>query len=258
MGKKSKKTGAASASVVIGQHIVDLRPSKKGLIVDTTCLGLGKSTWISIYNLIEAEEPEIAVVQATADSTRKSDATLKDLVDSYLHRIAAQEQILPYTDVVKWAIEEIPSINRTFCTLDGRVFGSFQPDDLRQMYHLLAPEKKYNKSFLEKFRNENDIESEPIRDWRQNPAKHKHESSGKYSTDSLCSPYCYAAVMMCRLWGLHDSSSFTIEMVPLIEAACNSDIMDWGNIMSDKLATVVLEFRNKTRVTKRFIPPILL
>jgi hypothetical protein len=77
------------------------------------------------------------------------------------------------------------SQDRTFSTRDGRIFGSFKADDLRQMYHLPEPEKKYNKAFLEKFRNENEVESEPIRDWRQNPAKHKHESSGKYSVDSL-------------------------------------------------------------------------
>jgi len=228
MGKKSKKFGTVLASAGTGQHTVDPGPSKKGLISDTTCLGLGKTTWLSIYNLIEAEEPQVTTIQATTDLTRKSDAALKDLVDSYLHRIAAQEQILPYTDVVRWAIEEIPITNKTFCTIDGRVFGSFQPDDLRQMYHLPAPEKKYNKAFLEKFRDENDIESEPIREWRQNPAKHKHGSSSKYSVDSLSSPYCYVGVMMCRIWGLHDSSNFTIEMVPLMEAACYSEIMDWG------------------------------
>ena len=44
-------------------------------------------------------------------------------------------------------------------------------------------------------------------------------------------------------------------MVPLMEAACNSEIIDWGNILSDKLATTILEFRKKTCVTKRFIPP---
>jgi len=44
-------------------------------------------------------------------------------------------------------------------------------------------------------------------------------------------------------------------MVPFIEAACNSDIMDWGNILSDKLTTMVLEFIKKSRVTERFIPP---
>ena len=107
MGKKSKKTGTASALAVTGQHIADPGPSKKGLISDTTCLGLGKTTWLSIYNLIKAEEPEVTTMQATTDTTRKSDATLKDLADSYLHRIVAREQILPYTDVVRWEIEEI-------------------------------------------------------------------------------------------------------------------------------------------------------
>lgn len=40
-----------------------------------------------------------------------------------------------------------------------------------------------------------------------------------------------------------------------MEATCNSEIMDCRNILSDKLATVVLEFKNKSRVTERFIPP---
>ena len=60
---------------------------------------------------------------------------------------------------------------------------------------------------------------------------------------------------MRRLWGLHDSANFTIEMVSLMEATCNSEIMDWATILSDKLATAVLDFRSKTRVTERLILP---
>src|SRR5271168_4574919 len=123
------------------------------------------------------------------------------------------------------------------------------------MYHLPAEEKKYNTAFLEKFRAENETESEPIRGWRQNPAKHKHESSGKYSADSLCSPYFYVGIMMCRLWGLHDSANFTIEMVPIMEAACSGEIMDWAVILSNKLAKAILDFRFNSRVIERFIPP---
>ena len=89
--------------------------------------------------------------------------------------------------------------NRTFYISDGRLFSSFQPNDLRQMYHFPEPEKKDNKAFLEKFRDENETESAPIWEWRQNPARHKHESLGKYSVDSLCSPYCYAGAMMCKI-----------------------------------------------------------
>jgi len=252
MGKKQKKVAGVIDSPAAPQLIVN---SKKGLISDTTCAGLARTTWQGTYDLLEAEKPEQVVEEATADSTKKSECTLKDLADSFLHRIAAREQMLPYTDVIKWAIEEIPITDRTFVAKDGRIFGSFKPEDLRQMYHLPMPEKVYNSAFLEKFASENEIESEPIKDWRQNPSKHKHESSGKYSVDSLCSPYCYAAIMMCRLWGLHDSAIFTIEMVPLMEAAVNSWIMDWATILSDKLALAVSEFRNQTRVSERIIPP---
>ena len=195
------------------------------------------------------------MTEATADPTRKSDSTLKDLADSFLHRIAAREQILPYTDVVRWAIEEIPIVDKTFSTRDGRIFGSFKPEHLRQMYHFPEPEKVYNKTFLEKFAADNEVESEPIQDWRQNPAKHKHESSGKYSVDSLASPYCYVGIMMCRLWGLHESANFTIEMVLLMEAAVNSIIMDWATILFDKLAIAVRDFRANSVVTERKIPP---
>lgn len=226
MGKKSKRSAAVAALAVTVQSTIDPGPSKKGLISDTTCLSLENTSWQSIYNLIEAEELETISVQAIANSTRKSEASLKDLAHSHLHQIAAREKILPYTDVVRWAVEEILVLNRTFCTVDGRAFGSFQPDDLRKMYHLPEPQKKYNKSFLEKFASENETELAPIREWRQNLARNKHESSSKYSVDSLCYPYCYVGAMMCRIWGLHDSAKFTIEMVPLMEAAVNSEVMD--------------------------------
>lgn len=94
--------------------------------------------------------------EAITGSTNKSEASLKDLADSFLHRIAAREKILPYIDVVRWVVEQILVSNRTFCTVDRRIFGSFQPDDLRKMYHFPEPKKKYNKAFLEKLVEENE------------------------------------------------------------------------------------------------------
>ena len=88
------------APTVTVQPTSDPRPSKKGLISDTTCLSLGNTSWQSIYNLIEEEDPEEASEEATANSTNKSEASLKDLANSYLQRIAAHEKVLPYTDVV--------------------------------------------------------------------------------------------------------------------------------------------------------------
>jgi len=44
-------------------------------------------------------------------------------------------------------------------------------------------------------------------------------------------------------------------MVPLMEAATSSYVMDWVNILFDKLATAILDFRFKSRKTTRIIPP---
>ena len=44
-------------------------------------------------------------------------------------------------------------------------------------------------------------------------------------------------------------------MVPLIEAAVNSYIMDWANILSDKIASKILDYRKNRFVTTRIIPP---
>ena len=40
------------------------------------------------------------------DGHISSDATLTELACSFLHRIAARPKILPYTDMVKWIIDD--------------------------------------------------------------------------------------------------------------------------------------------------------
>lgn len=60
---------------------------------------------------------------------------------------------------------------------------------------------------------------------------------------------------MCRMWGIHGSAKFTIEMVPLIEAMVNSYVTNWENILSNKLVTTILELRLNSCKTTRTIPP---
>ena len=112
-----------------------------------------------------------------------------------------------------------------FFTIDGRMFGSFTEKYIEQMYHFPESEKGYNKALLEAFAKENTIESDPMRQWRHLSTKHKHETLGMYSVDLLASPYCYDGAMMCKLFGVHDSAKFSIEMVPLMEAAISSYIV---------------------------------
>lgn len=44
-------------------------------------------------------------------------------------------------------------------------------------------------------------------------------------------------------------------MVPLIESAIHGYIMDWANILFDKMATEILEYRRRRSVVSRVIPP---
>ena len=75
-----------------------------------------------------------------------------------------------------------------------------------------------------------------------------------YYVDSLASPYCYVATMICRLLGSPNSSKFSIEMVPLIEAVVNSFVMDWATIMSEKMASQILDYRRNRYVTTIIVP----
>ena len=79
--------------------------------------------------------------------------------------------------------------NRTFVSASGTIFGSFRPEDIKEMYHLPGPHKIYNKEFIKEFAANNENQSEPIREWRRAPEKHRHKASGMYSVESLLPPY---------------------------------------------------------------------
>lgn len=228
MSKKSRKT-KAPITVEEGQ-------GKLVLISNTICQGLGKILWEGIYALLEGENPK-EIEEATSDRTDETENTLSDLASSFLHRIAARSKDLPYNHLVRWVIESINITDKAFFTADGRMFRSFKPEEVKRIYHLLNPLQHYNKSFLEAFAKENQIESDPIKQWRHFLSKHKHESSGMYSVESLASPYCYVVAMVCRLLGSPDYAIFSIEMVPLIEVMIKSFVMDWKTILSDKMAS---------------------
>jgi len=247
--KMTKKAKKEKAPVVAKEELV-----KKILISDTTYLGLGQASWESIYNFMEVEDPKEIEEETTRYGTDKLENTLKDLDYSYLHRIEARTKVLPYNDVVRWVIESINITYKTFFTIYVRMFGSFRVEDIKAMYHFLEQEKRYNKAFLE-FAKENAIELDHIRKWRNFPTKHKHESFVMYSVDSLSSPYCYVGAMMCRLFGVHDSARFSIEMVPLMETVINGYIMDWETILSDKMANQILDYRKNRFVITWVIPP---
>lgn len=79
--KMSKKYRKSKAPIVVEES-----PTKLVVILDTTCLGLGKISWEGIYTLLEAEDPMEIEEEATTDGTDKTESMLNDLASSFLHK----------------------------------------------------------------------------------------------------------------------------------------------------------------------------
>ena len=76
-----------------------------------------------------------------------------------------------------------------------------------------------------------------------------------YSTGSLTSPYCFAAAMLYRLFGKPDINKFSSEWLPLLNVVVNAIVVNWAKILSDNLATAILNYRSKRTVSQRIYPP---
>ena len=84
MGKKEKSSSSKNKEMA-------------SLYADTACnKDAGISSWEGMYNLLEYENPVGIKVVAIAGSKDTSEATLRDLACSFLHRIAARPRILPW------------------------------------------------------------------------------------------------------------------------------------------------------------------
>lgn len=126
------------------------------------------------------------------------------------------------------------------------------------MYHLPEPQVTYNAQFIKKFMAENPDLSETTKDWSEKEEPLKKDKNGMYNTGSLTSPYCFAAAMLCRLFGMPAINKFLSEWLPLTDAATNADIMDWAKILSDNLYMAVINYRSKRSLSQRVYPPFYL
>ena len=103
------------------------------------------STWETMYDLLEEEEPRPLETKVRTDGNVSSDASIFETACSFLHRIVARPKIIPYIDMVKWIIDQADILDREFKNSSQEVMGSFSPDNLQLMYHLLKPQMIYNK-----------------------------------------------------------------------------------------------------------------
>ena len=250
MGKKNRAQGSEAK-----ENMKEMVP----LYTNTTCnKDAGISTWESMYRLLEEGNPRVMKVIVVASSQRSSEASLEELACSFLHRIAAKPKILPYTDMIKWILDNAEMNNRQFKVQGHGLIRSFAAQDLKIMYHLPEPQVTYNAQFVKKFVAENPNLAETTKDWSRKEEPLKKDKNGMYNTGSLTSAYCFVAAMLCRLFAMLDINKFSSKWLPLIDAATNADIMDWAKIFSDNIYTAIINYLSKRSLSQRIYPPFYL
>jgi hypothetical protein len=146
----------------------------------------------------------------------------KIVIQVEMHKIAARPRLLPYYDMIRWALDHVDIPTRTVISEQKVMIGTFRPEHLQAMYQLPpTPNFAHNAKFLEGFKEKECKKyginlSDLIRDWVSHPAKFRADSNGIYSVSSLEPPFRYIAMMAYRLYGREDTTHFFLPWVPLI------------------------------------------
>ena len=110
-----------------------------------------------------------------ADRPAESENTPSDLVDSFLHRIAARARLLRYTYMIISVVDNIEIKDRLIKTAKNKFLGSFRAEDLQQMYKLPDAQDIYDKEFVAKFVKEKKDPFQMIQEWRRRENKFKQD-----------------------------------------------------------------------------------
>jgi hypothetical protein len=85
--------------------------------------------WTHISNVVQPE-----VINCPDDSCDSGDDDMstkyKIIAQEEMHKIATRPQILPYYDMVRWALDHVDILTRTIFNEQREAVGSFRPEHL--------------------------------------------------------------------------------------------------------------------------------
>jgi hypothetical protein len=206
-------------------------------------------SWSFVSDILQSE----LVNYSDSDDNEKDDLNTKYkiVVQSGMHRVAARPRLLPYYDMIRWALDHIDLPTRTIMNQQRVTVGTFRPEHIQTMYKLpMTSEYTYGAEFLEEFKEKECTQYDKtmpglIKDWVSRTAKFRANDQGVYSIASLEPQYKYVAMMTCRLFGREDTSHFFIAWVPLMFRVAEGCSFNWAKILSDSLANRVTEYREQ-------------
>jgi hypothetical protein len=206
--------------------------------------------WSFVSDILQSE---LVDYSDDSDDNEKDDLNTKYkiVVQSGMHRVAARPRLLPYYDMIRWALDHVDIPTRTIMNGQRVTVGTFRPEHIQTMYKLpTTSEYTYGAEFLEEFKEKECTQYDKtmpglIKDWVSRTAKFRANDQGVYSIASLEPQYKYVAMMTCRLYGREDTSHFFIAWVPLMFRVAEGCSFNWAKMLSDSLANRVTEYREQ-------------
>lgn len=128
------------------QTVTEVEYTKMSPIVShTVCTADGGATkWQTSFTILEDEEPEVVEVKATVDDATPSNLHFKGIACSFLHRIGIRATLLPYTDMIRWVLDNSTIKDIQLRTAKNEILGSFRAEYLKVMYKLPDPQDIYD------------------------------------------------------------------------------------------------------------------
>jgi hypothetical protein len=165
-----------------------------------------------------------------------------------MQKRALRPQLLPYCDMIRWALDHVDILTRTIISKQKVTIGTFRPEHLWAMYKLSSmPNLTHNVEFIEGFKKkecEQYAKSlfDLIRYWVSHPAKFMADTNGIYSISSLEPQFKYIVMMTYRLYGKEYTTPFFLPWVPLIHTVIQGFSFDWAKLLSDSLTNLITEY----------------
>jgi hypothetical protein len=257
--RRAKKQASAMAPRRAAKANVEVAAQGPDNVSDTSPrTGGSVPTWSFISDILQSELVNYSDSDDDDNNIVKDDLNTKykTIVQSGMHLVATRPRLLPYYDMIRWALDHVDLPTRTIINDRRTTVGTFRPEHIQSMYKLPATsEYIYGNEFLEEFKKKECVEYDKtmpglIKDWVSRPATFRANDKGVYSISSLEPQYMYVAMMTCRLFRREDTAHFYIQWVPLIFRVAEGSSFNWAKMLSDSLFNRVTEYREQKAAGK--------
>jgi hypothetical protein len=110
-------------------------------------------SWSFVSDILQSELVNYSDFDDNDNEKDDLNTKYKIVVQSRMHRVATRPRLLPYYDMIRWALDHIDLPTRTIISDQRTTVGTFRPEHIQAMYKLpTTSEYTYDVEVLEGFK----------------------------------------------------------------------------------------------------------